>query len=92
MSAIHIEEAAAVGAELLDRNLRRRRSHRQGLRGDHFLVRVLRGLDQVDILVGLEVLHDSLRNQQNGQDHGKRQQDVHGRTHEIDPEIADRLC
>ncbi|MCY1244812.1 hypothetical protein D9M72_579100 [compost metagenome] len=80
MGGVDVEEAATIGAELLDRLLARDRAERDRLLG------------AFERRCG-EVRVEGLR--QAGPDHGKRhddgdrQQHVEGRTGEIDPEIAD---
>ena len=54
MRGVGVEEAAAVGAELLDRLLARHRAHRDGL---------LRALERGDLEVGSEVLDGALLHQ-----------------------------
>ena len=64
---VHVEESAAVGAELLDRDLRRGRSHGQRLRRVSWRRRRRRvGSTNLDFIVGLEVLNDALRHQSEG--------------------------
>ncbi len=109
MRGIRVQEAATVGAKLLDRFLRRNGTHGQGLGGrggrlgdrvaflilQRLAVRaVLRivvfdRLDQRDVDVGCEVLHDTLAYQPEGQHEGHRDQHPHGDSGEVDPEIAD---
>ncbi len=77
---VRVEEAAAVRAELLDRDLRGRRAHRQHL---------LRALDGRDLLVGAEVLDDALGHEQQRHDDRERQQDPENAASQVDPEIAE---
>ncbi len=87
---IDVEESAAVGAQLLDRDLRRCGSQRQELLG-HFLARgVLRVLCELRRLIRGEALHDPLRNQEHGQHDRQRQQDIQRAARHIDPEVADQ--
>src|SRR5205807_5158959 len=51
----------------------------------------LHGLDQFDGVVGLEILHDSLRNQKQCTYYAEWQQHPKCAPQEIDPEIPDRL-
>ena len=82
MGGIHVEEAAAIGAELLDRDLAGDRPERDGLLGT--LER--RGVDRGAAWsaasraprAGRAVTRD------------ERQKDVEGRAGHIDPEVADR--
>jgi hypothetical protein len=107
---VHVEEAAAVRSQLLDRDLRGGRAHRQYLlgelrllglglallvedrlavgTGDRFVV--LDGLHDGRRHVGLERLHDTLRDEDQCQDEGQGQQDVEGRPRQINPEVTDR--
>ncbi len=91
MRAVGVEEAAAVGAELLDRDLRCGRPQRQGLRRHEILVRVLRWLKPRNLFVRSKILHNALRHEQQGQDQRQWHEHIKRRTHEIDPVIADRL-
>ena len=76
---VGVEEAAAVGAELLDGLLAG-----DGTAGDD-----LRPAgDRVDRVVG-EVLDRTERHQQDRRDEGDRQQDAERRAHEVDPEVAE---
>ena len=93
---VHVEEAAAVGAELLDRDLRGRGPQREDLLGDAALpsgVRdrlvVLGQLDDRDLRVGAKCLHHALRDQDQREDDRERQQDVERGPGQVDPEVAD---
>ena len=107
MGAVGVEESAAVRAQHLDRFLRSNRTlgdglvghgihHRLAIRPNHRfavgsrLLDLLR-LDQFRGVIRLEVLHDSLRNQEQGIDDAGRQQYPQGGTGHVDPEIADGL-
>ena len=80
MRGIGVEEAAAIGAEHLDRDLRGDRADRDGLLGAF-----QRG--RVDI--GAERLRHALPDQEQRVDDADRQQDVERAARDIDPEIAD---
>ena len=82
MRGIGVEEAAAVGAEHLDRDLRGDRADRDGLLGAF----QRRRLD-----IGAERLRHALPDQEQRVDDADRQQDVERAAGEIDPEIADGL-
>ena len=90
MGRIGVEEAAAVGAKLLDGDLRGRRAHGDRLLGHRLAVGVLGRLNQRRLLVGLERLHHALRNQQQGHNDRQRQQDIERAADQVDPEVADR--
>jgi hypothetical protein len=68
-----------------------------GLVEHRIAVRVLHGrrrgrrLEERNTPVRGEVLHDALRDERERQHEGQRQQDVQRRTHEVEPEVADRL-
>ena len=111
MRRVHVEEAAAVCAELLDGHLHGGGTHGQRLLGhgrrlglglsllveDGVALGILHGgggsrrLEERHRLIGAEVLHDALRDEQERQNEGHWQQDVERRAHEVDPEVADRL-
>ena len=76
MRRVHVEEAAAVGAELLDGNLRRGGPHREHLLGHGLAVRVGRRFDELRGLVGAEVLDDPLRDLNEREDQGEREENV----------------
>jgi hypothetical protein len=82
MGGVGVVEAAAVGAELLDGDLRRNRSARHGL-GD-------RAVDSRGDGAATEVLHQALRDEHEGEHETERQEDTNRATHEIDPEVAER--
>ena len=92
MGGIGVEEPAAVGADLLDGDLGRRRTYRQGLLGNHLAVGVLDGFDEGRLGIGAVRLHDALGHQDHRPEDRHRQQDVEHRSRHIDPEIADRLA
>jgi len=77
VSTVLTEETAAVGAKLLDGNLRRRRTHRQHLPAG------------VHPNVIVRVLNDALRHQRQGQDDRQWQQYVKYGACKVDPEVAD---
>ncbi len=91
MGRVDAEEAAAVGAKLLDGDLRRRRTERHRLRRYGCAVAVRRRLDERHFGRRSKRLHDSLRNQRHRQQHGERQQDIERAARNVDPEVADRL-
>ena len=107
MSAVGVEEAAAVGAEFLDDLLRGHRTLRDGLRGDRvhhrLAVGVHRGLavgahvlhllrlNQLHRVVGLQVLHHALRDQHQRADNAERQQHPQAAADHVHPEVADGL-
>ena len=82
---IDVEEAAAVGAELLDGDLRGDGTDRDDLLGQ----RGLRRLHHRGLRGRTERLHDPLGDEDEREGEGERQQDVDGRAREIDPEVAD---
>ena len=82
MRGVGVEEAAAVGAEHLDRDLRGDRADRDGLLGAF----QRRRLD-----IGAERLRHALPDQEQRVDDADRQQDVERAAGDIDPEVADRL-
>ncbi len=77
---VHVEEAAAVRPELLDRLLRGDRAAGERLREP---------ADAVDAQVAAERLQDALRDQHDRGEERERQQHVEGRAEEVDPEVAD---
>jgi hypothetical protein len=79
MCGVGVEEAAAIGAERLDGNLRSDRAH-----GDSLLGVFQRG--RVDI--GAQSLRHALPHQEQGKGHADRDEDVKGDPRDIDPEIA----
>ena len=81
MRGIGVHEAAAVGAELLDRLLARHRPDRNGLLGAFERRRVDR--------TGQRLRHAE-RDEDEREDDRDRQQDVENDAAHIDPEIADR--
>ena len=80
--AVHVEEAAAVGAQLLDRDLRGGRAEREGLVG---------ALEGRVGHVAAERLDHALRDEHERPDEGERQQDVEQRAGEVLPEVAELL-
>ena len=78
---IGVEEAAAVGAELLDDFLARHRSDRNGL---------LRPFERGRVDGAGESLRNAERHKDEGENHRDRQEDVERHPGQIDPEIADR--
>ena len=107
MRAVGVEEAAAVGAELLDDLLRGHRSLRDRLRGDRIHHRLAAGVnrrlaigaDVLDLLrlhqlyrvVGPQVLHHALRDQHQRAHNAERQQHPQAGADQVHPEIADGL-
>ena len=80
MRGIDVEEAAAVGAELLDGDLA----------GDGALRdRLLGAFERRRIDVAAEVLRHAERDERERHDDGQRQQHVERGARQIDPEIAD---
>ena len=80
MRGIGVEEAAAVGAEHLDRDLRGDRADRDGLLG---------AFERRRLDIGAERLRHALPDQEQRVDDADRQQDVERAARDIDPEIAD---
>ena len=83
MRGVGVEEAAAIGAEHLDRDLRGDRADRDGLLG---------AFERGRIDIGAERLRHALPDQEQRVDDADRQQDVERAAGDIDPEIADRLA
>ena len=81
MRGVDVEEAAAVGAELLDGDLAGDRALRD---------RLLGAFERRRIDVGAEVLRHAERDERERHDDRQRQQHVERGAREIDPEIADR--
>ena len=82
MRRVGVEEAAAVGAELLDGVLRGDRPLRDDLLG---------AFQRRRLGVGVEVLRHAADDQHQRDDDRERQQDVEHAAGQIDPEVADRL-
>ena len=82
VGGVGVEEAAAVGAQLLDPLLRGDRAV-----GD----RLLRALERRDRLRAVPRLRDALPDEDERADDGDRQQDVQDAARQVDPEVADRL-
>ena len=80
VGAVGVEEAAAVGAQLLDRLLRGDRTERHHLLG---------ALDGGDLVVGREVLDHPLAHQDQGEDQAHREKHVDRAPDQVGPEIAD---
>ncbi len=80
MRRIDVEEAAAIGAELLDRDLAGHRPQRKAL---------LRALERRGVEGCGEGLRQAERDQHQRQDERGRQQDVERGAGQIDPEIAE---
>ena len=105
MRAVGVEESAAVGAEFLDDLLRSHRTLRDGLLGDGVHYRLAVGIEaglpsaprcwhllrfhELHLVVGLQVLHHALRNQQQSADDAERQQHPQGGANHINPEVSD---
>ena len=83
MRGVGVEEAAAIGAEHLDRDLRGDRADRDGLLG---------AFERRRVDIGAERLRHALPDQEQRVGHADRQQDVERAARDIDPEIADRLA
>ena len=77
---VGVVEAAAVGAELLDRLLAGHRTAREVLGGA--------GDGRDGVRVG-EVLHGAGGDQQDRRHHAEREQDAHAAADQVDPEVAD---
>jgi len=82
MRRIGVEEAAAVGAEHLDRDLRGDRPDRDGL---------LATFERGGLDIRAKRLRYALPDQEQRVDDADRQQDVERATRDIDPEVAHRL-
>ena len=82
MRGIGVEEAAAIGAEHLDRHLRGDRADRDGLLG---------AFQRGGVDIGTERLRHALPDQKQRGDDADRHQDVERASGDIDPEVADRL-
>ncbi len=80
MRGVGVEEAAAIGAEHLDRDLRGDRAHRDGLLG---------AFEGGCLDIGAERLRHALPYEEQRVDDADRQQDVERAARDIDPEIAD---
>ncbi len=80
--AVDVEEAAAVGAELLDRDLRCGRPPGEGL---------IESAQAGEADIGREVLDHALGDQDQGPDRRERQQDVEERAGDVPPEVAELL-
>src|SRR5580693_854891 len=80
MRRIGVEEAAAIGAEHFDGNLRGDRAERDGLLGAF----QSRGVD-----IGAERLRNALPDQEQRVGHADREQDVKRAAGDVDPEVAD---
>jgi len=91
MGGVHAEEPAAVGAELLDRDLRRRGTDGDRLRRHGTSVGVDRRFEQRRFARGVERLHHTLRHEGSRENERERKQDVERSPHEVDPEVADRV-
>ena len=83
MGGIGIEEAAAIGADLLDRLLARHRSDDQGL---------VRPLQRGDVDVLGEGLGHALDRQHHRHHHGQGQEHVEADPHHVPPEVAEPLA
>ena len=82
MRGIGVEEAAAIGAEHLDRDLRGDRPDRDGLLG---------AFERRRLDIGAERLRHALPHQEQRVRHADRQQHIERAAGDIDPEIADGL-
>ena len=83
MRGISVEEAAAIGAEHLDRDLRGDRADRDGLLG---------AFQRGGVDIGAERLRHALPDQEQCGDDTNRHQHIERAAGDIDPEIAHRLC
>ena len=81
VGAVDVEEAAAVGPQLLDRLLRGDRAEGQCLRPTG---------DRVEDLRAVEGLDHALGDEHQGSEEGDRQQDVEVDPDQIGPEVAER--
>ncbi len=82
MGRVHIEEAAAIGAELLDRHLARHRTKGDGL---------ARALQRRRVEGGGERLRHAGQGEKEGKQQRAGQQDVEGRAGEIDQKLPSDL-
>ena len=82
MRGVRIEETAAIGAQHLNRFLRRHWPLRDGL---------LRAFQRGNRRVRMQVLDHALRAQHQRREYRNRQQDIEGRSRQIGPEISDSL-
>ncbi len=82
MRRVGVQEAAAIGAEDLDRFLRGDRALRD---------RLLGAFERRRVDIGAEILRHALPHVEQRDHHRERQQDVERAAGQIDPEIADRL-
>ena len=82
MRGIGVEEAAAIGAQHLDRDLRRDRADRDGLLG---------AFERCRVDIGAERLRNPLPDQEQRIGNADRNEDVERAAGHIDPEISDRL-
>ena len=80
MRGVGVEEAAAIGAEHLDRDLRGDRADRDGLLG---------AFQRGGVDISAERLRDALPDQEQRIRHADRDEDVERAARHIDPEIAD---
>src|SRR5215469_13845554 len=104
MRTVGVEEAAAVGSELLNDFLRGHWALSNGLLGDgvhHWLavgidrwfaigthVWNLLRFDQRRLVVGPQILHDALRDQNYSCNYADGQQHPQCRPHQVDPKVA----
>src|SRR4030095_6420905 len=89
MRRVHVEEAAAVRAELLYGDLPRGGAPREPLLGHGIAVRVGRRFDELRGLVGAESLDDSLRDLDEREDQGEGEENVESAARQVDPEVAE---
>ena len=80
MRGVGVEEAAAIGAQHLDRHLGGDRAHRDGLLG---------AFQRCCLNVGAQRLWHALRDKEERVHDANRQEDVERAAGDIDPEIAD---
>ena len=89
MGRVGVEEAAAVGAQLLDGDLAGGRPDGDGLLRHDGRVRGPERLDQLGDRIGTPRLHHALRHEQQGPHQRERQQHVERGAGQVDPEVAD---
>ena len=83
MRGIRIEEAAAVGAQMLDHHLRGDGALRDGLLG---------AFERRRVDISAEILRHALPDEHDRTDDADRHQHIERAARDIDPEVAHRLC